>query len=402
LAAGLRTFRLAGTCDKRPRFLAAQTSAWDHLPVEQDDPEKRIADLERQLGEQRRGADLPPGAPDRPQAGRRFKVAAMSKPWQLYSLVGLMFLGVGVIAAEVSGGRPSVPLIVSAVVFFLILSLAGQWAFGGGRKVVICAMTDGLTISKRPGDVFSFRDAELGQWRKTGGRFEYVGRALFLTSGPHRFVLGGDFKNPSNPSQVPVEGPQVKARDLDAWSKSKDFDELLAIVGAKRGPDLPITQPGQQANGAAEGGRGGRRVASIVQFVAIFCLVAGVNIFGTGAILVYEDSLGTPTTATIDHCHQGVGYQTCYAKWSIGGVSQTGPIRGRVYGDHPVGSQLNVHVRGGSAYQPRASTQKIWRIGGGFAAIATGVVLYWAARRKIRTGRWPWSGPQNGGGFVGK
>jgi hypothetical protein len=38
-------------------FLPPRTSAWDNLLVDQDDPEKRIADLEHQLAEQKRGAD---------------------------------------------------------------------------------------------------------------------------------------------------------------------------------------------------------------------------------------------------------------------------------------------------------------------------------------------------------
>jgi hypothetical protein len=43
-------------------FLPA-ASGWDHLLMDQDDPEKRIADLEHQLAERMRGADLPPALP---------------------------------------------------------------------------------------------------------------------------------------------------------------------------------------------------------------------------------------------------------------------------------------------------------------------------------------------------
>jgi hypothetical protein len=213
------------------------------LLMDQDDPEKRIADLERQLAEQKRGADRPPVASERPQAGsisnsdparRRFVVSVMPKAWQRYSVIGLLFLALGVFVKFIKFFSTNHGAMVGMLVFFVIFSLAGQWVFVG-RKVVIRVTTDGLTVSKRPGDVFSFRDAELGQWRKTGGRFEYVGRALFLTSGPHRFVLAGDIKNPGNPSQVPVEGPQVKAQDLDASTKSSAFDELLAIIGSAPG-----------------------------------------------------------------------------------------------------------------------------------------------------------------------
>jgi NADPH-dependent 2,4-dienoyl-CoA reductase/sulfur reductase-like enzyme len=44
-------------------FLPGAASGWDHLLMDQDDPEKRIADLEHQLAERMRGADLPPAPP---------------------------------------------------------------------------------------------------------------------------------------------------------------------------------------------------------------------------------------------------------------------------------------------------------------------------------------------------
>src|ERR1700752_3319409 len=45
------------TAGRRP-FLAATTSGWDDLLMDQHDPEKRIAELERQLAEQKRIAEL--------------------------------------------------------------------------------------------------------------------------------------------------------------------------------------------------------------------------------------------------------------------------------------------------------------------------------------------------------
>jgi hypothetical protein len=184
-------------------------------------------------------ADIPQsGSESNPDpAGRPFAVSVMPKGWQLFSAFGFMLLGVCVIARippTVFGGpgRRLVTILVFAVVCCLVIQLVLL-----GRKVVIRVTTDGLTISGRPGDVFSFRDAQLGQWRTTRGRFgPYVGRALFLTSGPHRFALG-DMRNGRNHAdQVPVEGPQVNHGDLDAWAtKSSDFDELLTIVGSARG-----------------------------------------------------------------------------------------------------------------------------------------------------------------------
>ena len=54
-----RPLVLAGIRD----FLHGAASRWDHLLMDQEDPEKRIAELERQLAERKRGADLPPALP---------------------------------------------------------------------------------------------------------------------------------------------------------------------------------------------------------------------------------------------------------------------------------------------------------------------------------------------------
>ncbi len=167
--------------------------------------------------------------------------------------------------------------------------------------------------------------------------------------------------------------------------------------------DLPPARPPQQANMANATGTVSVKPFTrkwFLQLFAIFCVIAGLNVFGAGALLAYDDSLGTPTTATIDRCaphvvddfrngstDQKVDYQTCDGSWSVGGVSQTGQIRGKFYGDHLLGSRVEVHVRGGTAYQrePR-SALNIWFMIGGFVAIVSGVVLFWSVRRRIKTG----------------
>lgn len=45
--------------------------------MDQDDPENRIADLERQLAERKRGADLPRVSADHAAASRRFEASTM-------------------------------------------------------------------------------------------------------------------------------------------------------------------------------------------------------------------------------------------------------------------------------------------------------------------------------------
>jgi hypothetical protein len=201
---------------------------------------------------QRRGAHPPPVAHNPPQARsvsnpdparRRFKVSVQPKAWERYLTIGLLLLGIGVFPMMMAHGvLPKHAVLFFAVVigYGIISSLAIQWVFIW-RKLVICVTTEGLTVSKRTGEVFALRNAELGQWRKGGNRVgpvpvgPYVGRALFLTSGSDRFVLG-DLKNPGNSQHVPTEGPQVDHQDLDAWTtESSVFDELLAIVGSARG-----------------------------------------------------------------------------------------------------------------------------------------------------------------------
>jgi hypothetical protein len=115
---------------------------------------------------------------------------------------------------------------------------------------------------------------------------------------------------------------------------------------------------------------------------------------GLSKALVYK--VGKPMTATIDHCaSQGAGGEICYGRWGTGS-SGTGPILGDY--DHRVGSQLDVHLvynrNNGTwtAYTASvASPRYVW-LSGGLLTIATGSVLIWSARRRIKTGNWPWSG----------
>jgi hypothetical protein len=107
------------------------------------------------------------------------------------------------------------------------------------KKVIISVATAGLSIDQRPGDVFSFQDAQLGQWR--AGR-RGSGRALVLVAGPHRFVLG---EIGSSVSGVPIHGPQVDVLDLEAWIKPGTLDERLAVIGHRKAPEVGGPAPAQ-------------------------------------------------------------------------------------------------------------------------------------------------------------
>ncbi len=126
----------------------------------------------------------------------------------------------------------------------------------------------------------------------------------------------------------------------------------------------------------------------------IFCVLGGLNFVRMGVLPWYEYRVGTPTTATIDHCvsypSRSGGYETCDGRWSVGGVSQTGPI---YFGyDERVGPQVDIHVGGGKAYTAYWARPNYVSIFAGFFAIASGFAVLWSVWRKHKTGSWPWSG----------
>jgi hypothetical protein len=63
--------------------------------------------------------------------------------------------------------------------------------------------------------------------------------------------------------------------------------------------------------------------------------------------------------------------RTCYATWSVGGESRTGPIEGGNRWDYRIGSSVDVRVSGGTAYT--AATVPSLEILGGVLQIALGV-----------------------------
>jgi hypothetical protein len=139
-----------------------------------------------------------------------------------------------------------------------------------------------------------------------------------------------------------------------------------------------------------------RSRARIVSVLGSICVLAGLGLALAGVDHMREYQDGTPTTATIDRCD----HETCYARWTVGGVSQTSEIIGQLPSGHDlVGSQVEVHVTSGDsksgpyydAYTASEASPNSALLFAGLFAFATGVVSWWSARRKIKTGRWPWS-----------
>jgi hypothetical protein len=160
----------------------------------------------------------------------------------------------------------------------------------------------------------------------------------------------------------------------------------------RRGIDLPTPQP-PQANAAPETGSGGRKPgvgAWIVHVFAMSCVVFGLwaVLFLAGGLnygLHYIGWLRPTTTAAIDHCDPDTGGETCYGRWSVGGVSHTGRIHGLpTNGHHGVGSQVDIDVRHGDAHYGHPGPPSVLMMFGSFVAIATGVVLWWSFRRKYK------------------
>jgi hypothetical protein len=151
----------------------------------------------------------------------------------------------------------------------------------------------------------------------------------------------------------------------------------------------------QDANAASETGPGRQKrpPTTVPKWIGVSLLVVAPLVVGAllnlfhNAGEIYEYWAGTPTTATIDHCLPGRP-GTCYARWSVGGVSQTGPIN-RTFG--PVGSQLDVRVQGGTAYPTSEASPDYPSMFISFFGIVVLCVL-WIVWRKHVTGSWPWSG----------
>ncbi|WP_152531457.1 hypothetical protein [Mycobacterium sp. UM_CSW] len=150
-------------------------------------------------------------------------------------------------------------------------------------------------------------------------------------------------------------------------------------------------------------GRPARIGAWVTVVLGGICVFAGLA-FGIelGAMHAVAYRLGTPTTVTIDHCEAHTSlhgdHERCYGRWGVGAKSNTVLIVGDYDRRNGVGSQVDVHLfrsRGGTDVAYTASEARpnyLW-MSGGVLAIGAGSVLMWSARRKIKTGSWPWSGP---------
>jgi hypothetical protein len=209
---------------------------------------------------------------DRPAASRQFvaqppfwgsKVASKTTPaWQTNPTKSYAFMVVGVLAFSVvlgglyvgmqslSDGRAEWMQYFDGRAFQYILLLLlfagvyGWYWWSRRRKIIVFVTNDDLSVSTRPGEVYSFSDAKLGTWGVTGGAT--MGMALHLQCGQHRFILGG--RDSRIASGTRLEAPDAGYGlpvDVDAWVSAAEFDEILAMVSPRSGLDVRPPAPGQ-------------------------------------------------------------------------------------------------------------------------------------------------------------
>ena len=209
--------------------------------MDQDDPEKRIAELERQLFEHMRiaeprshldrGVDLShPGAGGdagampvsresaapcrfvafaprlRPRVGYLLMAGSAVSP--LFAFVLYLF------APHVDVGVVHIVVMASFVAIFAVYRVG--WI---SRDVSIDLTSDSLIVNDGIGGVFPLRDGKLCRW---GGRYT----ALQLRNADRRFVLGGR----EYPLPAGARHDAKPVYSLDAWMPAPAFHALLNMV----------------------------------------------------------------------------------------------------------------------------------------------------------------------------
>ena len=193
---------------------------------------------------------------DQPAEPRRFVAAAVvstavSKRVQKnvkWWFVAFLGSAVMVNAAHVVAPGPYTDWLLPVPVMVMLLPplvLAGRFAvrFLRSGPVVVCVTSDGLTVCRRPGDVFSFSAAQLGRWSFSDQRFGGMttGTALHLRSGNHHFVLGGRDHRIAANARLQAEPVDI----VDAWIWASDFAELLTMIASWSGLDGHEAVPGE-------------------------------------------------------------------------------------------------------------------------------------------------------------
>jgi hypothetical protein len=170
-----------------------------------------------------------------------------------------------------------------------------------------------------------------------------------------------------------VKAPAYWASDGDWLPLAENFGlapylEDKASAQPDQGAREWILSP-QEVKAAAKSrrDRGPWGLIILAGFALLFFVIGGVDFAQYRA--------GTPTTATVTYCGTGKG-SGCTGTWSIGGVSQTGPIK--LWFGHPsVGSSVDVRVSGGDARTPTSCL--VFVVAGG-CVLAFSIFMFVATR----------------------
>jgi hypothetical protein len=190
---------------------------------------------------------------------------------------------------------------------------------------------------------------------------------------------------------------------IDQGDPEKRIADLeRQVADQKRGADLPPAQAPQPANAAPHTGSDSRksRIWSIAAGLWTGMLLLWIGFGGLGYVAYYSYGywVGTPTTATIDHCEwardQGPdtpASRDCTGTWSVGGQAQKGPIKpafvDRQADKVKPGSTMPVHVKDGTAYTAASLGDRFYLgIIIGPILIAWGSISLWRVWREHHRG----------------
>lgn len=121
--------------------------------------------------------------------------------------------------------------------------------------------------------------------------------------------------------------------------------------------------------------------------LSVVLLATASVFFVAGVRTIDAYRVGTPTTATIQSCHDVPHSGVQWSEWSLdGGKSlMEGPIVGGV-GGYPIGSRLDVRVYAGKAYTWSSGNRYFIMGAVAIGLLIGGALLTWWARRRRQRG----------------
>jgi hypothetical protein len=158
-----------------------------------------------------------------------------------------------------------------------------------------------------------------------------------------------------------------------------DADWPVLVDNFGLGPQLTSRRLRTAASSRRRMVRGRERLGIGGWFIRIVVACLGLFFLYMGAATLYRYQVGTPTKVTVTYCTKGKG-SYCQGKWTINGVSRTGRIeQGFSNGGASVGSSLDAHVWGRTAYTSTAAYLPL-----AFGGVMTLIVVVWLVRRGNR------------------